>query len=309
MIRHLPITVALGVGSAVLSVAALYSFGLGVILASLAQTPLFLAGLSTGPIGALVASLAGAAALAFIGGMAFGAIFAVSTALPVVLMVLFALRNRVWTDGQTYWYPIGKLLQLLSLCAALLLIGLAIALSGFGDGFRDSVGKIVSGVANQIAQSAGRTVNNEMLNDLTAIIPGIVAWTWMATVTVNGVFAQAILRRLSKNLRPSPTMQEVEMPPLWGAGFAAAGLAGFVLQGDLGFTVHAIAIILAFPLFIQGLAVVHTYFAYWRVWTIGYVGFYLLVLAFSWLGLGLVALGMAEPMIKLRARIARPTNI
>ena len=104
------------------------------------------------------------------------------------------------------------------------------------------------------------------------------------------------------SIRPTPIGQ-VNGAPVLGYVFVTS-----LLPADIGFTVANLAIVLAYPLLLQGLSVVHTAMASYGAWTIGYVAFYVVMIFFGWLSLAVVALGMAEPVLKLRERLMRPKS-
>jgi hypothetical protein len=130
----------------------------------------------------------------------------------------------------------------------------------------------------------------------------------MIMTTINGLLAQQIVRRAGKNIRPTPAVSEILVPLSWAAAFGIAVAASYVLTGDLQFVTANLAIILAYPLLFQGLSVVHAALASFGAWTAGYVAFYAVLIIFGWLAFVLVAVGMAEPLLKLRERLPRPKN-
>ncbi len=308
MTRQLPIIIALGLGSAVLYAAALSGLAVGLIVTYLAQLPLFIVGLWLGGRAAAIAGATGIIALAVIGGAIPGLLFAVSTVLPVSLLVTLALRKRTWTDGNDYWYPPGNLLRTLALWCAALLIGAAMVFNLAGNGFEVWVAGLVSQIVQMVEQGAGQTAPAATVKGMVGVLPGVLAWSWMMMATVNGLLAQAIVKRIGRNLRPSPRMREIDIPLTWAGLFGAAVLLSYLLSGDIGFTVANLAIVLAYPLLFQGLSVIHAALASIGAWTISYVAFYAVMILFGWLALAVVALGLAEPVLKLRARLTRPKN-
>lgn len=308
MNRQLPIIIAIGLSSAVLYAAALSGLAIGLLVTYLAQLPLFIVGLWMGARAAAVAGLAGIVALTIIGGTMPGTLYALSTALPVALLVLLALRKRVWTDGKEYWYPPGNLLRGTSIwCAALMIIA-AVVFGMFGDGFRAAVAAFVGRISDVIAQGTGQSASQATIESMVGVLPGITAWSWMLMATVNGLLAQVLVTRMGKNLRPALRMAEIDVPLTWAGLFVVTVALAFILPADLGFTMANMAMVLAYPLLFQGLSVVHAALAGFGAWTIGYVAFYVVMIFFGWLSLAVVALGLAEPVLKLRERLTRPKN-
>jgi len=308
MNRQLPIIIAIGLSSAVLYAAALSGLTIGLLVTYLAQLPLFIAGLSMGVRAAALAGAAGVVALTIIGGTMPGVLYALSTALPVALLVTLALRKRVWTDGKEYWYPPGNLLRGTAIWCAALLITAAVVFGVLGDGFRAAVSAFVGRISDVIAQGTGQSASQATIENMAGILPGITSWSWMLMATVNGLLAQALVTRLGKNLRPAFRMAEIDVPLSWAGLFAVAVALAFILPADFGFTMANMAMVLAYPLLFQGLSVVHAAMASFGAWTIGYVAFYVVMIFFGWLSLAIVALGMAEPLLKLRERLTRPKS-
>jgi len=308
MNRQLPIIIAIGLSSAVLYASALSGVAIGLLVTYLAQLPLFVIGLSLGVRAAALAGGAGMIALTVIGGTMPGLLYALSTALPVALLVGLALRKRVWTDGIEYWYPPGNLLRGTAAWCTILVIIAAVVLGVFGIGFQASVASFVSGISEVIAQGTGQSAPAATIEGMAGVLPGITAWSWMLMATINGLLAQALVTRMGKNLRPGMRMADVNVPLTWASMFGVSVALAFVLPADIGFTVANLAIVLAYPLLLQGLSVVHTAMASYGAWTIGYVAFYVVMIFFGWLSLAVVALGMAEPVLKLRERLMRPKS-
>jgi hypothetical protein len=309
MKRQIPIMILLGVGSAVLYVAALFGGGLGMVLAYLAALPLFVAGLSMGVQAVAIAGGAGIVSLALIGGVQPGLVFAVSAALPVTVLVMLALRKRVWTDGQEYWYPAGNLLRATALWCCGLVLAVAVLLTMFGEGFEAGITSLVTSFADILKERADQEVSLPNVEGIASALPGIIACSWMVMTVVNGLLAQAIVRKSGHHLRPSPAMADIDIPLIWGGAFGATAILGYLLPGDIGYTLLNIAFVLAFPLLFQGLSVVHAWFAHWRISRPGFVALYIaLVVFFAWLALPLVAIGLAEPLAKLRGRVPRTQN-
>ncbi len=308
MNRQLPIIIAIGLSSAVLYASALNGIAVGVLMTYLAQLPLFIAGLAMGIKATAVAGTAGIIALAIIGGHEPGLIYALTTALPVTILVTLALRKRLWTDGQEDWYPPGKLLQGAAVWGGVLLVLAAIVFGSFGNGFHASVAAFVGSLSEGFRQATGQNAPPDALAGIADILPAIGALSWMLMATVNGLLAQMLVTRFGKNLRPGLHMDEIHVPLTWAGLIAAAAALKYVLPGDLGYTMANLAVVLAYPLLFQGLSVVHAAMASVGAWTIGYVAFYVTMLFFGWLALPVVALGLAEPVLKLRERLMRPNN-
>lgn len=308
MARYLPIALAAGLGSAVLYAAALSGHFLGVVLAYLAVLPLFVVGLTRGPAATAIAAVCAAAGIVAFGSWLLGLMFAVTQAIPAVAMTVLALRNRQWTDGQTYWYPAGRLLAGLSLWCAGLIVVAAIALAVSGDGLVAGVETVLHAMTAAFGQEANLPVDASALKSAAMILPGVVAWSWMLMMTVNGLLAQVIARRLGKILRPPLRLADVDIGYTWIGFGAVCVLVGLVVPGDFGFGAINVAIVLAYPLFFQGLGVVHGLVHYWGGGPLAFGLFYFLLILLGWLALVVIVLGLAEPFVRLRTRFAGRKN-
>ena len=308
MLRQLPLALALGLSSAVLYAAALSGSPLGIFLAYLAVLPLFTAGLSMGMTPLVIAAASAAVGIGLFGGLMPSLPYGLSHALPAVLLVRLAMQSMTWNDGKVYWYPPGRLVQALTLWCGSVLVLTGLGLSLFGSGFEDSVVALIRAMADAFKSQGQPILNADAAAGVAVMLPGIIAWSWMVMVTLNGLAAQAVLRRGGRNLRPSPRLAEVVVGPAWVAGFGVCAIEGVAIPGDLGFGAVNLAIIMAYPLFFQGLSVMHALFAHWGIGTFGVGLFYVLMVLLSWTALAVVALGLAEPLVRLRARLAGPQN-
>jgi len=307
MSHQLPIVIALGVGSAVLYAAALSGNLPGILLAYTAMLPLFASGLWHGAQAGLIAGAAGSIAIAVVGGAMPALLFAMTHALPNALLTALALRVQIWSDGQTYWYPPGHLLQAVSLWSVACIAIVALSIGMIGGGFRTGVEELLRQMAGAFGSDWLMLAGDGPISGFAALLPGVIAWSWMVMATFNGLFAQSILRRTGVNRRPSPRMADIGVPLGWGTAFGTAAIAGAVLPGDIGYTAANIAIVMAYPLFFQGLSVAHAVLAYLNAGVFGFVMFYGVMLMFGWLALGLIVVGLVEPMVRLRVRLARST--
>ena len=281
---------------------------LGIFLAYVAMVPLFAVGLMFGPTALLAAAASAAVGIIAFGGLFPGLLYSVSHALPTVLLVGLALRNRTGSDGQVYWYPPGYMLQGLALWSGGGIALIALSLELFAGGFQASIVAFLQAMVEAFQGEGPAMMDAESVSSIAILLPGIVAWSWMIMTTLNGLLAQMIVRRTGRNLRPNPRLADVAVGQRWAAAFAAFALAGMLLPGDLGLSAINIAIVLAYPLFFQGLSVIHALVAHWGLGPLGIGLFYGLLILLSWIALAVIAVGLAEPLVRLRARLAGPQN-
>jgi len=299
----LAIAAAAGVGSAAFYAALLSgSFG-ALILAYLAQLPLFVAGLWLGFAGAAVASLVAVIALAAAGGVVFALVYAVANAAPVVAVSYLAQLNRPTPEGGTEWYPPGMIVGWLVGIAMGAFLLLNVVLAGEPAGAEGTVRGFVEAALRQLTLP-GRTTP-ESTSALAAVIarffPGVIADSWMIMVIANAVLAQGLLVRFGRNLRPSPSMAEIELPS-WVTGATAIAAVGSFLPGIAGFVGGNIVLMSVLAFALAGLAVIHALLARSSNRTLALVATYAFLFIFGWPLVIVALLGAAEPWLNLRRR-------
>lgn len=271
------------------------------ILVYLTQLPLFAAGLWLGAGAAVIAGATAAAMLLAASDFVAAAVFAVINAVPVALLVRQALLARQQPDGSAAWYPPGLLTAWLT---ALALAGIAGAAFVFGGPaqLHASLATIVDHALGRLSYSGGAD-QAEIADALALVIPGIVAASWMVMAVINAALAQGVLARFKVNWRPSPDLAALDLP-MW-IPLALAVAAALTLFGDVGrfFGVNAI-VALTVPFCLAGLAVLHAVARRLSNPRIALVVFYVLAGLFGWPLLAATALGLVEPWLGLRRRLA-----
>ena len=297
MLPYLLIAAAAGLASGLLHLGiGLPALG-GLMLAYLAPLPLFLAGLGLGYQGAATAAAVGAVLVALVQGLPFAAIHAVTYGLPVCILCRQALLSRV-DDGVSHWYPPGRLSLVLAGLATAFFFLWFLGMALFGDGLLPLLYEIMGQMAAQFADPGQR----EALLSLAELLPAFGAISWMLGLVVNGVLAQGLLVRFERNLRPSPNLADMELPPalflvLLG-GIVVAMLGG--LLGMIGKTLAAIAVV---PYFLLGLGVFHAFSRGWNGCLFILMLFYgfVLPLFFVPAAVVIVGLGLLYAAMRLRA--------
>lgn len=314
MIKTLAIAAAAGLASVALYATLLTGSMGAVILASLVQLPLFLAGLSLGAGAAAVATGVAGLAIAMTGGVVFAVAFLLINAVPVVVATYLALLNRRGEDGATQWYPGGRVISGL-------IAGPAGALLFAGLYFMGEPGGI-EGVASRameqpLAQSwrlaTGRAPQPDEIAGLLTlfahVFPGVVAASWLTMLVANGALAQGLLVRFGWNLRPSPRMGGLEMP-VWVYQAAVIAGLGALFPGLAGFMGVNWLIMFAAGFVFVGLAVIHCLLENRAARLAWLVALYGAVVLTTWPVAILAVLGAVEPWVGLRRRFAgfRPTE-
>ena len=278
------------------------------VFAYFAQLPLAMTGLALGFMPAAVAS-AVAAIIVAVAVQVSGTLtlFLLTSVLPVLIVIHFALQNRTRDDGTVEWYPVGRILAWL---VGLGLAALAAAIVYFASiegGLEGAIGRYLTRVLSVIGG-----VPPDAVSDMSArtarFFPGFAATSWIFMSAINCVIAQRLVTAAGKNLRPPPRFREIEVPG-WPAGALAFGAILSFFGGNPGLFGTNATIVATVPFFFIGLAVLHSISAAWPGRPLVLSGLYLLLVLLLWPAVIVAMLGLAEKWLRLRARAqARPTN-
>ena len=284
------------------------------MLAYFAQAPIVATGLALGFMPAAVAA-AVAAVLVALGSPGVGALslFVLTSALPVLIIVYFAIQNRVrdgeGEDGSVEWYPVGQLLGWLT---ALVLVAFVVAYLIFLGGENGVKGAIEAYLRNVLDALRGTQADpagvDQLIATMAAVFPAAAAASWLLMIVVNGIMAQKFLTASGKNMRPMPVYSEIEAP-IWPIAAIALGALLSFFGGDLRFFGINIMLIATIPFFFIGLAVLHSISAAWPGRLFLLMGAYLFLILLVWPAAIIALLGLIEHWVRLRERMhARRSN-
>lgn len=298
----------LAVGAGALAALFYVAVGLGsfgsLILAYLAQLPLFAIGLGAGFHLALLASGVGTVLIAAALPLSAAGLFLLTAALPVLVLTNRALLSRTGPDGRVEWYPPGRLIAILNGLALAALVGAALAFWGHDGGMvgagRELLaemlrGSVVGGLSEQAVAAAQ--------NRLAWFLPALVLSSWQIMVMVNGVLAQGVLSRFSLAIRPGAPFRELWLPQWLSVALAAALVASF-LPGRIGDLGGNAAIVAALPFVFLGLSVIHALSVRWPARTFVLVCLYVALFVAGWPALIVAAIGFLETWLSLRQRFS-----
>ena len=284
------------------------------MLAYFAQAPIVATGLALGFMPAAVAA-AVAAVLVALGSPGVGALslFVLTSALPVLIIVYFAIQNRVrdgeGEDGSVEWYPVGQLLGWLT---ALALVAFVVAYLIFLGGENGVKGAIEAYLRNVLDALRGTQADpagvDQLIATMAAVFPAVAAASWLLMIVVNGIMAQKFLTASGKNMRPMPVYSEIKAP-IWPIAAIALGALLSFFGGDLRFFGINIMLIATIPFFFIGLAVLHSISAAWPGRLFLLMGAYLFLILLVWPAAIIALLGLIEHWVRLRERMhARRSN-
>jgi Predicted membrane protein (DUF2232) len=272
------------------------------ILVSLAQLPLFIAGLWLGTGAAAIAGLTAAGiVLTAARDLMATALFAGLYAIPVVVLVRQALLARTGVGGALEWYPPGQLTAWLT-GLALGAIGVSLLWIGGPQALQSALRR---GLQAALAQSIDMTgAESKMLAEtLATIVPGILAASWMILVISNGVLAQGVVARFGANWRPSPQLAALSLP-IWITVLLGAAILATMFGGPARFLGINAIIVLGIPYCLAGLAVVHAMASRLARPAVSLVAFYVLAGLFGWPLVLVALLGLLDVPLDLRRRLA-----
>ena len=284
------------------------------MLAYFAQAPIVATGLALGFMPAAVAA-AVAAVIVAVGSPGVGALslFVLTSALPVLLIVYFAIQNRVrdgdGEDGAVEWYPLGRLLGWLTVLALAAFVIAYLVFMGAENGVRGATETYLRNVLGTLrGVQADTAAVDQLISTMAVVFPAVAAASWIMMIVVNGVMAQKFLTASGNNLRPMPVYSETE-GPVWPAAVVIFGALLTFFGGNTGFFGINLMMIGAIPFFFIGLAVLHSISAAWPGRLLLLIGAYLFLVLLVWPAAILALLGLIEHWVRLRERMhARRSN-
>jgi hypothetical protein len=269
------------------------------ILVSLAPLPLFIAGLWLGTGAAAIAALVAAAiVLAEARLLVAAALFAAVYAAPVVFLVRQALLARTGAGGALDWYPPGALTAWLT---GLALGAFGIVLCWLG-GPQAAQSMLREALMPALAQLTDTADASTLADTLAAIMPGILAASWMTLMIGCGILGQSLLVRFGANWRPSPAMAALNLP-FWITALLGVAALLTLLGAPARFLGINAMIVLGVPFCIAGLAVVHAFAGRLARPLMALVSFYVLAGLLGWPLLPVALLGLLDGPLGLRRRL------
>jgi hypothetical protein len=321
------IGICAGLVSAVLFATVIRGSLAGILLFYLTPLPIAIVSLGWNHRSGLIASAAGALAVALTFDTLSGLVFALAFALPVWWLAFLALLARDGANATApgvavasapagsparsaaHWYPIGNLGVWAAVLSVLLTLGVAVLLLGpayetFRATIQAGVESALKGSMTELPGLGASALSIQRIANVVAsvIVPLMAGGSTLLTLVILLVAAKLVA--LSGRLpRPLPSIaRDFVLPRSTLIGIAAS----FVLAPFPGwprFVAFALAGTIGVLLAMQGLATVHVLLARVaaRPLILG-VGYAMLVVAEPWMLMGLAALGLVEMTLALRAR-------
>jgi hypothetical protein len=277
---------AAGFVSAVLALWAMRGLPLGTGLFWLASFPLFAAGLGFGAASAVAGGLLATLLVASFGNGYAALTYLVLFGVPAPLLVAAALRG-----GQL---RLSLPLALLGLWPLLVLFGAAVFLADDGGLEATMRGAMATSLSR-----LGIAAPAEFIDALVRVKAGAIGFWAGISLLANAVAAAGFLAKRGLLAAARPDWAAVRLPG-WYPLLPAAALGLFLAasaEGDV-LALSALLVLLV-PLFLQGLAGVHTRLRGRKGRRPMLAGFYLLLVLFlQVIGPGLVALGLYDQFLR-----------
>ena len=277
----------------------------------LAPLPLFILGLKKdNPWCGLVGAVA-ALSLFFITTPQMSVMYLLAIAAPTTVFCEKATsRASPSPDG---WYSLSKLALVLivppTFCFVLLATYFWLYGQGLGFVLIEKTNDIFDLYINAL-QGHGQNINPSVFKQLDGVkksfadtAPALIAIFWMSLIVLNGLIAQSILKKSNRNQRPSFAIREVQIPRPFAVIFLSSLALATFSNGELGYLVTNLTAILAFPVMLTGLGVVHIFAD-----KTNYSGsilfvFYLIITFSRWAAILVVLVGIADHFLKLRNKV------
>ena len=253
------ILIAIGAGSLSAVAALTFQSGAtgGLLFAYFAPLPLMLVGLSFGAVTGTISAIAGVVTAAVLGGLMASTLFAVLHAFPAWFVARQALVKIVAPSGKERWYPIGDSISLLALMAAFMFTMVAFAEWQSAESLQQALSKRLDHTLGFWFPTLPDVQRAAFVKLFTAILPALIAASWLFMTVINGILAEAILVKIGKNIRPRPTYSALSLPEWHSWATISVACLALLGSGRVEYMGRTLVIILAVPFFFVGLAVIH----------------------------------------------------
>lgn len=292
----------------------------GLLLGYLAPLPLFFVGLTKGIGAVAIAALVGTLVSGIYDWLT-GLCFALLFGIPALVLVRQALLARPMEeagnavqDGRDAehgleWYPAGRLVLWLAGLALALLALAYIFTAGSEGGLTGLLEPILARLFQRFpAEMIGGADPNILAARAARMMPAVMLMSWMAMLSINGTLAQGLARLVKQNKRPAPRYSAMELPAALVYAGVALAIVAYVASSDLRMLAGTVAVVLAYPIFLQGLAVVHVLAAKSSFPGVILAAFYAVMVVAGSLGgvllILVVILGLIEQWAGIRRRVA-----
>ncbi|MSP50448.1 MAG: DUF2232 domain-containing protein [Alphaproteobacteria bacterium] len=305
MVRFWLIAAGAGVVSALLYLSVVLGQPSAMLLAYLAQLPLFAVAFGMGGLAGVTATGSAAVIVALLGSTIAGVLFLAISGIPVMVVGRKALLSRQDPNGSTVWYPLGLLVTWMVGMGAGAFVVTGVALMLATDGIEPAIRSFLGQGVDRLMAATAEADRQRILDAIVPWFPAAVVMSWLAMVAINATLAQGVLARFGRNLRPTPELADIELPHLLTLALGIAGAAAVIGPDPIGFLGRNLFLILLVPFFFLGLGVVHAVarkFSTQRPFIL--IAAYAAMLVLGWPVALVAGLGLFDQWLGLRRRLA-----
>src|SRR5436190_8945056 len=180
MVRFWLIAAGAGVVSALLYLSVVLGQPGAMLLAYMAQLPLFAVALGMGGLASVTATGSATVVVALLGGVLAGALFLVVSGIPVMVVGRQAMLSRQDADGRTEWYPLGLMVSWMVGLAASAFIVAGIALTLGTEGIEPSIRSFLGQGLDRLMASTAEADRQRILDVIVPWFPAAVIMSWLA---------------------------------------------------------------------------------------------------------------------------------
>ena len=296
------LALACGISSGVLSAAGQSNTAIVIVFAHFAMLPIITVGLGYGTRNASIAALCGVFTVISITDIFSGCLYGITIAFPCWFVVRHALLNRKSAQGYTDWYPVGYILSNLVGYGAMVLILAATVSFDTENGFRGVIDKLIADIFERRLTIGGQLNVSDLKYQIVSFFPSIAVVVWLLILSLNSVFAQAILTWKGVELRPTPSYSNLTAPEWLYWALVASATIALIGKGPYEYVGRNLAIVFAAPFFYIGLGIIHGMVRRIASPNLALTAFYIFVIILGWPILVVAGLGFFEPWINLRRR-------
>lgn len=300
-----------GLVSALLFAVVITGSSLAALLYSAAPLPIFIASLGWNHRSGLVATLAGALAVAVALSPTGGIAFALIIGLPAWWIAYLALLARSDDQGAAEWYPLGNLLLWIAATAALATVGSALVMTTDYETYRSVISRMIENLLNEMVR--GKLIAlpadvhvKELAENLAPAVPLGIGASFVTTIAANLWLAARTVKMSDRLPRPWPFIPSASLPRqallLLVASAVIASLGGFI-----GVAATALVGALLAAFMFSGLCLLHD-LSRGRPWRLPMlISVYVALVVMQAVLTPLLALvGLIDTLLGLRRRAALP---
>jgi len=307
---NIPIALGAGIVATVVFLSATTGPTIARLLLLAAVTlPIALAGYSYNAATGFAAAAAGTLLIVALTTLPAGLAFALTLAFPAAIIVYLTLLHRESTDGESEWYPIGRVIVATALMSATIVAAGLLIAGTTSDGLHTAVR---ASIDTMVKSGFGGLPGGGSLSEadlvratdiMTQILPGASAAFWMLCILTCQWIAARVALASGQLTRPWPDLAAFSLPVGTPLILSAAIAATLVLEGMPRIIVTGYVGALYAIYVLMGLAIVHyvSRGAFWRGPALS--ALYVLLIVFnSGASLLLALLALADSFIPIRRK-------